>query len=204
MTTKILNSSSLHERNTSRRSFSQPNVGGSDRLLRAILGGILLADGMYGTGPLDLDALLIMLSIPLVISAMFAWDPFYALFKVRTVTLHVHAAPYWKARALNANGGINVGTVDRISRIIVASVMLATPFLLPGTVGMAIAAANFAGIIVIMTALTGWDPIYSLIKIRTATLPIETAPSITKHSSDKLAMFDEVVGGHEDLYQKAA
>lgn len=204
MSTLVLHSSARHNQNANRKSFSKPNVGGSDRLLRAILGAILLADGIYGTGPLGLDAVLIILSVPLIISAMFAWDPFYALFKVRTATLHDHAAISWKARARNANGGVNVGTMDRVCRIFVAGVLLAEPFLLPGTVGMVTAMAAFAGVIVMMTALTGWDPIYALMKIRTATLRIETAPNITQYSSDKLALIDDVVGEDEDLYQKVA
>lgn len=204
MSTLTLHSSAMHNQNANRESFSKPNVGGSDRMLRAVLGAVLLADGIYGTGPLGLDAVFIILSVPLIISAMFAWDPFYALFKVRTATLRDHAAISWKARARNANGGINVGTMDRVFRIIVAGVLLAEPFLLPGTVGIVTAMAAFAGVFVMMTALSGWDPIYSLMKIRTATLPIETAPNITQYSSDKLALIDDVAGDDEDLYQKAA
>lgn len=204
MSTVTLPSSAMLKQNASWASFSKPNVGGSDRVLRAILGAVLLADGIYGTGPLGLDAVLIVLSVPLILSAMFAWDPFYALFKVRTVTLRDYSVISWRARARNANGGINVGTMDRVSRIIVAGVLLAEPFILPGTVGLATATAVFAGILVMLTALTGWDPIYSLMKIRTATLPIETAPNITQYSSDKLSLIDDVVGESEDLYQKAA
>lgn len=186
-------------------SFGKPNVGGTDRLLRAVLGAVLLADGVYGTGPLGLDAFLIMLSIPLILSAMIAWDPFYSLFKVRTATLRASSSPPRNWRQLNPNGGINVGTIDRISRAAIATVLMATPFLLPGTIGVTTAIAALAGIVVAMTALTGWDPIYAAAKLRTATLPIETAPQLTTHSSvGRLALIDEVVGDDADVYQKAA
>ncbi len=205
MKTMTISSDLLHERSSKRATFGKPNVGGSDRVLRAILGGVLLANGVYGTGPLGLDAVLIMLSIPLIISAIIAWDPFYAMLKVRTATLRIHAVPYRKALKLNADGGINVGTVDRISRIAIAGVLLATPFLLPGAVGVATVAAVLAGIVVMLTAVTGWDPIYAAMNVRTATLPIETAPTITTHSSvGTLTLIDEVVGEDDDVYQKAA
>ena len=186
--------------------FNTSNVGGADRLLRIILGGVLIADGLYGAGSMSLlGAVLIFLSVPLIISAIVAWDPIYAMFKVRTATLRVNDTLFARNRKHNANGGINVGTVDRMTRITLAGVLLATPFILAGSVGYAAVIGTMLGIVVMMTAITGWDPIYQLTKIRTAMLPIETAPLISIHSpTDKLALIDDVEGDDEDIYQKAA
>lgn len=190
---------------STRNTFSSANVGGADRLLRVMLGGVLLADGVHGTGPLGLDAALIVLSVPLIVTAIMAWDPLYALFKVRTATLRAHPVSPWRVRALNANGGINVGTVDRLYRMGLAAVLIATPFMATPYVGVAAVAGTLASIVVMMTVVTGWDPFYQALKLRTATLPIETAPAISfTVPADRLVLIDEVEGAEEDVMQKAA
>ena len=205
MNTMTVNS--LHfDRNMSRQAaVSKSNVGGYDRLLRFAVGGVLIADGLHGTGPLGIDAWLLMLSIPVIVSAIIAWDPFYALLKVRTATLRAQKMPYWKILRMNANGGINIGTMDRIARIALAGLLLATPFLWAGPIGVVAFAGTAAGILVMMTAVTGWDPIYQLSGVRTATLPVETAPDYSADDdASELTLFDDVKGDDLDVYQKAA
>lgn len=196
---------SMHLQSSKLAAGSKSNVGGYDRLLRFVLGGVLIADGLHGTGPVGIDAWLLMLSIPVIVSAIIAWDPIYALFKVRTATLRAGEVPYWKLTRMNANGGVNIGTMDRITRIVLASVLLATPFVWAGPIGVVAFAGTVAGIVVMMTAVTGWDPVYQLTGVRTATLPIETAPDYsTRDDVSELTLFDDVRGDDLDVYQKAA
>jgi len=195
----------MHRNRSTQAAGSKSNVGGYDRVLRFALGGVLIADGLHGTGPLGIDAWLFMLSIPVIVSAIIAWDPIYALFKVRTVTLRAYEVPYWKLMRMNADGGINVGTTDRIARIALAGVLLATPFVWAGPIGAVAFVGTVAGSLVMMTAVTGWDPIYQLAGVRTATLPIETAPDYSTHDDvSELTVFDTVEGDDLDVYQKAA
>ena len=205
MNTMTVNSLPIHRHRSRQAAGSKSNVGGYDRLLRFALGGVLIADGLHGTGPLGIDAWLLMLSIPVIVSAIIAWDPIYALFKVRTATLRTHEVPYWRLMEMNANGGINIGTMDRIARIALAGVLLATPFVWAGPIGAVAFAGTVAGIVVMMTAVIGWDPVYQLTGARTATLPIETAPDYSTHDDvGELTLFDTVKGDDLDVYQKAA
>jgi len=61
---------------------------------------------------------------------------------------------------MNPNGGINVGTLDRAFRALAASLLLATPFLWTEAIGAGAVVGTLAGIIVMMTAIMGWDPMY--------------------------------------------
>lgn len=186
--------------------LSRNNVGGMDRLFRVGLAGVLIADALHGTGPLGLESVFIIAAIPLVVTAIIAWDPIYALFKIRTATLRQDKPPSGNsAYRMNANGGINIGAIDRVSRVILASVLLATPFLWAETIGLPAFSAMVAGIMLMMTAVMGWDPVYQLAKVRTATLPIETSPPPSKTKPvDSFELFDEVAGNDADILQQAA
>ena len=205
MTTIAINTLGGQRGDLTRRNYSRSNVGGFDRVIRVALGALLLADGLHGTGPLGMDGVLMLVSIPLIISAIIAWDPLYALFQVRTATLPAHQIPQWKLSTLNANGGINVGTADRLLRIVLASGLLATPFLWTGSIGIMAVATTGAGIIVMMTAVMGWDPFYQSAGVRTVTLPIESVPEHGKDDDiNHLDLFDKVKGSDDDIYQIAA
>ena len=205
MTTIAINTLASQRGDLTLRNYSRSNVGGFDRVIRVVLGALLLADGLHGTGPLGIDGILMLVAIPLIISAIIAWDPVYALFQVRTATLPAHRTPQWKLSTLNANGGINVGTADRLLRIVLASGLLATPFLWVGPVGIMAVATTAVGIIVMMTAVTGWDLFYQLAGVRTATLPIESAPEYGNDDDiSHLDLFDKVNGDDNDVYQIAA
>jgi len=188
------------------RIISQPNVGGLDRLFRVGLASVFIIDGLHGTGPLGLESVLMIASIPLVVSAIIAWDPIYALFKIRSATLHEADAHTHNAEAkMNPNGGINVGTMDRIFRVFTASLLLATPFLWTESIGTGAIVGTFAGIIVMMTAIMGWDPVYRLAKIRTTTVKTGTEPQQQYNTQlDTFELFDEVQGDTTDIYKKAA
>ena len=206
MTTNTYTLPLKQQQSSTRQCFTAANVGRLDRLMRTILGGVLILDGMFSAAPTLglLGAALILLSIPLFTSAIMAWDPIYAMLKIRTATIRkndIHPAENQKH---NANGGINnVGTVDRVFRMALSSLLLATPAILAGPVGYVAVTGVLAGFIVMMTVITGWDPIYQLARIRTVTLPMASA--IIAHSSiEELTLIDDVKGDNEDIFQKAA
>ena len=61
--------------------------------------------------------------------------------------------------------GKNVGSVDRILRVIVGAVLIALVFVGPQTPW------GWIGLIPIATALIGWCPAYRLLGIRTCSVP---------------------------------
>ena len=186
--------------------FSQPNVGGLDRLFRVGLASVLLIDGLHGTGPLGLESVMFLIAIPLIVSAIIARDPFYALLKIRSATLHDADPHALKAETkMNPNGGINVGTLDRVFRVFAAGLLLATPFLWTEAIGAGAVVGTVAGIIVMMTAIMGWDPMYRLAKIRTTTVKTGTAKQQEYNRPvDTFELFDDVQGDATDIYKKAA
>ena len=206
MTTKTDSLPFKQEQSSTRESFTSANVGSLDRLLRTVLGSVLIVDGLYSAAPTLglLGGVLILLSIPLFTSAIMAWDPIYAMLKIRTATFRTKDTHLAENQKHNANGGINnVGTVDRVFRMALSSLLLATPAILAGPVGYVAVTGVLAGFIVMMTVITGWDPIYQLARIRTVTLPMASA--IIAHSSiEELTLIDDVKGDNEDIFQKAA
>ena len=206
MTTKTDSLPFKQEQSSTRESFTSANVGSLDRLLRTVLGSVLIVDGLYSAAPTLglLGGVLILLSIPLFTSAIMAWDPIYAMLKIRTATFRTKDTHLAENQKHNANGGINnVGTVDRVFRMALSSLVLATPAILAGPVGYVAVTGVLAGFIVMMTVITGWDPIYQLARIRTVTLPMASA--IIAHSSiEELTLIDDVKGDNEDIFQKAA
>jgi len=186
--------------------FSQPNVGGLDRLFRVGLASVFIIDGLHGTGPLGLESVMFLIAIPLIVSAIIARDPFYALLKIRSATLHDPDPHALKAEAkMNPNGGINVGTLDRAFRALAASLLLATPFVWTEAIGAGAVVGTLAGIIVMMTAIMGWDPIYRLAKIRTTTVKTGTAKQQEYNTPvNTFELFDDVQGDTTDIFKKAA
>jgi len=61
--------------------------------------------------------------------------------------------------------GNNVGTADRILRLVVGAILIALVFVGPQTPW------GWFGLIPIATALVGWCPAYRLLGIRTCRLP---------------------------------
>ncbi|HVB98119.1 MAG TPA: DUF2892 domain-containing protein [Candidatus Dormibacteraeota bacterium] len=56
---------------------------------------------------------------------------------------------------------LNVGTADRITRIVVGLVVLALVFVGPKT------AWGWFGLVPLATGIVGWCPLYSVLKLRT-------------------------------------
>ena len=66
------------EDDVQQRSWSCPNIGTMDRAVRAVIGITLIAS-LFAINTMHAEALMAFVGIPLVISAIIAWDPFYAM-----------------------------------------------------------------------------------------------------------------------------
>lgn len=207
MNTLIYNSAFAKKASDEASPRSESNVGGLDRIFRLGLASILMVDIIHGTGGLGLEPYFAIAAIPLVITAILAWDPLYAIFNVRTVTLHgsMPQATHTEQH-INAYAGINVGALDRLYRIVLASLLISTPFIWTEAIGIGAVVGTFAGFAVMMTAILGWDPVYQLADISTATLKNTTAPQQSYNTPlNTFELFDEVKKGDDvDILLKAA
>lgn len=60
---------------------ASPNVGNVDKIVRYVVGITLIAAIFVSSTPITWIALLPLVAIPVVISAITGWDPIYALFQ---------------------------------------------------------------------------------------------------------------------------
>ena len=144
-------------------SIYTPNVGNGDRLIRYFTGGALLGLFMVYTAASnrydELLATLALVSIVVISTAIIRWDPLYALLRINTV-----ARTWKKSRKFMAN----VGVTDRIVRLAIGSAMISGfAMFSPTPVGWT-AILPLLAIPVIVTAITGWCPIYSVTRVSTA------------------------------------
>lgn len=180
------------------------NVGSFDRLARVGLASVLIGITLTANEPMGANVLMTLVAIPLVISAMMAWDPLYAALGIRTATLHARPRGHWTPSPESANAGINVGTADRLGRVGLAAALLSVTLLSSGPIEYAVFAALLS-IPVTMTAVVGWDPLYAVAGIRTATLPIETAqPYALDRPVEVFKLFDEDEQGQLGRARNAA
>jgi hypothetical protein len=71
-------SGEIHQRN-----WSASNVGALDRVVRFAVGGALIAFTLAST-TIELQAISALIAIPIIMTAILAWDPLYALGNVNT------------------------------------------------------------------------------------------------------------------------
>lgn len=145
------------------------NVGSLDRLARLALGALLIGIELTAGEPRGANVVMTLVAIPLIITALMAWDPFYALMGKRTATLRATAVDPRSYRQRDANAGINMGWPDRLGRFGVGAALLSVTLLGTGAVEWAVYAA-LASVPIIMTGVMGYDPIYRLVGIRSAML----------------------------------
>jgi hypothetical protein len=167
------------------------NVGSLDRLARFGLGMLLIVIGLVGQEPLGANVAMMLVAIPLVITALMAWDPFYALLGIRTATLRAPPEALSATYAASANEGPSLGWFDRIGRFGLGAALLSVTLLGNVPIEWAVSTA-LASIPVIMTGVMGWDPFYHLAGIRTTTLPVATAAPYSAHAEIKVFdLYDE-------------
>lgn len=167
------------------------NIGSLDRLARFGLGMVLIGIGLVGQEPLGATVIMMLVAIPLVISAVMAWDPVYALLKLRTATLRAPPPEGYPGYEASANEGPLMSWLDRIGRFGLGAALLSVTLLGNVPVEWSVGAA-LASIPIIMTGVTGWDPLYHLLGIRTATQPITTAmPYSVEAEINVFDLYDE-------------
>jgi len=69
--------------------------------------------------------------------------------------------------------GKNVGSVDKIARIVIGLALIA--FALFGPADMGWKWVGWIGVVPILTALMGWCPLYSIVGIRTCSMEKKAA-----------------------------
>lgn len=157
-------------------SYTYSNVSALDRVARLGLSTVLIAIPLLE--PTETNMLMMLAAIPLVMSAIMAWDPMYALFKIRTATFHAQPAFAWGRRAESEADGPNVGMLDRIVRLSFGAALLSVPLLFSWLESIdtdILVFATLAAIPIVLTSAIGWDPIYQALGLRTATLSVDTA-----------------------------
>ena len=78
------------EESIQQKSWTYSNLGIIDRSLRLFLGAAILIDILL-MGDSPMQAALALVAIPLITSAMIAWDPIYALFNLNSFAARVDA-----------------------------------------------------------------------------------------------------------------
>jgi hypothetical protein len=74
-------SSQHNEENIEQRDWACPNVGTVDRIARLTIGVALIIATLMGVT----QTTAAIVAVPLVLSALIAWDPFYAMMRVNTI-----------------------------------------------------------------------------------------------------------------------
>lgn len=78
------------EEDIHQRSWTYSNLGIIDRSLRLVLGALIIVE-VLSMGDSPMHAALALLAIPLITSAIIAWDPIYALFNLNSFAARVDA-----------------------------------------------------------------------------------------------------------------
>lgn len=76
------------EEDIQQRSWTCPNLGTIDRAVRFGTGMILMAT-LLTMGAMQAELVITLLAVPLIITAITAWDPFYAMFRVNSFASRV-------------------------------------------------------------------------------------------------------------------
>jgi hypothetical protein len=181
--------------------FSQHNLGITDREVRVLVGaGMIAAVMFYSPTPIGLWSVLALAAVPFVITGMIGWDPLYTLLGLNTDKQQdeqIHQRG-WKLG--------NVGMFDRVIRIALGAGLIG--FTMSGTfTGVEVIAALVA-VPLIVTALIAWDPLYAMIDINTfaSRHDVELANAeLREETVAKLYDFPTSVSvNNTDTYGKAA
>mgnify|MGYP001554694897 FL=1 len=104
-------------------------------------------------------------------------------------------------QATNVSEVENVGSLDRVNRMIVAMILIAVAVLFTTIPAAAVVSIVALGIYVGLTASIGWDPLYALVKAFQQQTPAQIpAPVTTNRRQTNRRKEDHPSGG----YKKAA
>lgn len=132
-----------------------PNMSYQDRQIRIVTGSALIvALMMAAPTPVDLWGLVALIAIPIIASGIVAWDPFYALFGIDRYS---EIEGEIQQRSWSCP---NIGKVDRIARLVIGVLLMATALTSSEIVWQGI--TTLLAIPVIMSAIMAWDPLYAL------------------------------------------
>jgi hypothetical protein len=132
-----------------------PNISYQNRQVRILTGcALIVALMITAPTPLGLWGLAALVAIPLVGSGIIAWDPFHALFGINH---YRESEGEIQQRSWSCP---NIGKVDRIARLAVGVLLIATAFIGTEIVWQSITV--LMAIPVIMSAILAWDPLYAL------------------------------------------
>ncbi|MBI3773094.1 MAG: DUF2892 domain-containing protein [Gammaproteobacteria bacterium] len=173
---------------------SSINVGSLDRIARLGLGALLIGIELSAGEPRGVNVVMTLVAIPLIITALIAWDPIYALLGKRTATLRAQPMDLRTYHYRDANAGINMGWPDRFGRLGFGAALLSVTLLGSGPVEWGVFTA-LVSIPIIMTGMLGFDPIYQMVGIRSAFLPQSPKPGSAAGYNQPVQIFtffDEV------------
>ena len=173
-------------------SFTMQNIGFFGRELRMVIGVALIASVFAVPAPIGLWALAPLIAVPIIMSAIMAWDPVYALVNRNTRIgdqSNIHQRT-WSSP--------NIGTFERGLRIVVGAAMIAPMMLSGGMADVTVAALALAAIPVMISAMIAWDPLYAIGSINTFSSKSDVAsvgPELDEGSLARVYEFESLETG---------
>jgi hypothetical protein len=159
-----------------------PNLSYEGREIRILAGSaLIIALMLTAPTPLSLWGLTALIAIPMIASGIIAWDPLYALFSVNRYN---QAEGEIQQRSWSCP---NIGVVDRIARMAVGVLLLATVFTSTETVWQSV--TGLLAIPVIMSAIMAWDPLYALAYTNTFASKADVESADPEQEDTTLAKF---------------
>lgn len=157
------------------------NIGFADRQVRAVIGTLMLAPAFTVSGELGELSLLLLASVPVLISAIIGWDPLYAA--MGKSTYEGSSEDIRQRHWTNAN----IGIIERGIRL-GAGVMLLTLLLGMTSMNAELAFALLA-IPLIATAITAWDPLYAAMSSNSFASHLDVEAAEPGLNDDSLARY---------------
>jgi len=150
--------------------YMEPNLSFSDRQVRFVLGVTMIAAVLI-VAPETMGnwSIVLLASIPLIISAIIGWDPIYA---IAGKSAYVEGEEDIQQRSWTCP---NLGAIDRAVRLGVGIALIAA--LMTMSVMQAELIVTLLAVPLIATAITAWDPVYAALDINSfaSRVDVETA-----------------------------
>lgn len=136
------------------------NIGDGDRIIRVLAGALFIGFTMgIAIDKLGWFSVFPLLAIPLIMTAIIAWDPIYGLFNLSTAGKNPLTTLGFMAS--------NVGRTDKLIRNLFGfGLLLGTLAFVPNTIGV-YAMIPLVGAVLILSGIVGWDPLYAVFKLNT-------------------------------------
>lgn len=175
------------------------NLGFADRQIRAVIGTVMLtAPVLTVSGSIGAWGILMLASVPVLVTTIMGWDPLYALMGKSTYEYHsedIHQR-HWTHN--------NIGIVERGIRFALG-IMLLTALMGMPSMNAAMAFALLS-VPLIVTAITAWDPFYAAMSMNSfsSISDVEAAePGMSETTLAEYYEFPQSKGQNQE-YVKAA